>query len=36
MQAVSEVISEWAVTHFSLTANESKGAVWADESIRHL
>jgi hypothetical protein len=36
LEAVSEVISEWAATQFSLTVYEATRAVWADESIRHL
>jgi len=36
LEAVSEVISEWAATQFSFTVYEATGAVWADESIRHL
>jgi hypothetical protein len=36
LEAVSEVISEWGATQFSLTVYEATGAVWADESIRHL
>jgi hypothetical protein len=35
-KALSGAISEWAATLFSLTVYESTGAVWADESIRHL
>jgi len=30
------MISGWATTQFSLTLSVSTGAVWADESIRHL
>jgi hypothetical protein len=30
------MISERAATLFSLTVYESTGAVWAEESIRHL
>jgi len=36
VKAVSGALSEWAATHFSFTVYESIGAVWADESIRHL
>jgi hypothetical protein len=36
VKAVSGAISEWATSEFSLTVYESKGAVWVDESIRHL
>jgi hypothetical protein len=36
LEAVLEIISEWAATLFSLTVYESTGAVWADESIGHL
>ena len=33
---VSGALSEFASTHFSLTVYEYTGAVWVDESIRHL
>ena len=33
LEAVSEVISEWAATQFSLTVYESPGAVGVDESF---
>jgi len=36
VEAVSGAIYEWAAIQFSLTVYESTGAVWADESIRHL
>jgi len=36
LKALSGPISQWAATQFSLTVYESTGAVWADESIRHL
>jgi len=36
VKAVSGAISEWSATQFSLTVHESIGAVWADESIRHV
>jgi hypothetical protein len=36
VEAVLKVIFEWATTQFSLTVNEWTGAMWADESIRHL
>jgi len=36
VQGVSGAISEWAASQFSLTVYESKGAVGADESIRHM
>jgi len=36
VKAVSGAISEWAASQFSLTVYESTGAVWEDESIRHL
>ena len=36
VKAVSGALSEWAAIQFSLTVYESTGAVWADESIRHL
>jgi hypothetical protein len=36
LEAVSEVIFEWAATQFTLTIHESTRAVWADEFIRHL
>jgi hypothetical protein len=36
VKRVSRATSERAATKFSLTVYESKGAVWADESIRHL
>jgi len=36
VKAVSGAISERATTQFFMTVYESKGAVWADESIRHL
>jgi hypothetical protein len=36
VKAVSGAISERARTQFFVTVFESKGAVWADESIRHL
>jgi len=36
VKRVSKATSEWATTKFCLTVYESKGAVWADESIRHL
>jgi len=34
--AVSGAISEWATSQFSFTVYESRGAVGADESIRHM
>jgi hypothetical protein len=36
LETVSVTISECSPTQFSLTVYESTGAVWADESIRHL
>jgi len=36
VKAVSGTISERATTQFFMTVYESKGAAWADESIRHL
>jgi len=36
VKAVSGAISERATTRFFVTVYESKGAVWANESIRHL
>jgi hypothetical protein len=36
VKVVSEDISEWAASQFSLTIYESTGAVGADESIRHM
>jgi len=36
VKAVLGAVYEWAATHFSLTVYESTGAVWSDESIRHL
>jgi len=36
VKRVLKATSEWATTKFCLTVYESKGAVWADESIRHL
>jgi hypothetical protein len=36
VKIVSRATSEGAATRFSLTVYESTGAVWADESIRHL
>jgi len=36
MKAVSGAIFERAASQFSLTIYESTGAVWPDESIRHL
>jgi len=36
LKGVSRATSEWAGTQFSLTVYESIGAVWAEESIRHL
>jgi hypothetical protein len=36
VKAVSGAISERAMTEFFMTVYESKGAAWADESIRHL
>jgi hypothetical protein len=36
VKAVSEAISEWAASQFSLTVYESRGAVGADVSIRHM
>jgi len=35
VKAVLEAISKRAATQFFVTPYESKGAVWADESIRH-
>jgi hypothetical protein len=36
VQGVSGAISEWAASQFSFTVYESKGAVGADEFIRHM
>jgi len=36
VKGVSRATSEWAATQFSLTHYESTGAVWVDESIRHM
>jgi hypothetical protein len=36
VKEVSGALSERGATWFSLTVYESTGAVWADESIRHL
>jgi len=36
VKGVLSATFEWAATLFSLTVYESTGAVWADESIRHL
>jgi hypothetical protein len=35
-EGVSGAIFVMATTQFFVTVEESKGAVWADESIRHL
>jgi len=36
VKAVSGAISKRAATEFFVTPCESEGAVWAEESIRHL
>jgi len=36
VKGVSRATSEWAATQFFLSIDESTGAVWADESVRHL
>jgi len=35
LETVSEVISEWSATQFSLTFSESTGAVCTEDSMRH-
>jgi len=36
VKAVSDAISKWAASQFSLTVYESTRAVWSDKSIHHL
>jgi hypothetical protein len=36
VKGVSGDIFDWPPSQFSLTVYESAGAVWEDESIRHL